>query len=118
MRQRLALERALIHDPRLVLFDEPFTGLDEASGLALIERLRALRAAGRIVLVATHDLNVAEGLIDRAVFLQAGRLCELDGVGALRDRYRVALAAPARGRRSRVRPDAGSSDGGSVEPSV
>ena len=118
MRQRLALERALIHDPRLVLFDEPFTGLDEASGLALIERLRALRAAGRIVLVATHDLNVAEGLIDRAVFLRAGRLCELDGVGALRDRYRVALAAPARGRRSRIRPDAGSSDGGSVEPSV
>ena len=118
MRQRLALERALIHDPRLVLFDEPFTGLDEASGLALIDRLRALRGAGRIVLVATHDLTVADGLVDRALFLRAGRLRELDGAGTLRDRYRAALAVPAHGRRSRVRPGAGSFGGGPVESSA
>jgi ABC-type multidrug transport system ATPase subunit len=76
MRQRLALERALIHDPRLVLLDEPFTGLDESSASALLARLRALRADGRIVVLATHDLDLADGLLDRALFLRDGRLLE------------------------------------------
>jgi heme exporter protein A len=76
MRQRLALERALIHDPRLVLLDEPFTGLDEASASALLARLRALRADGRIVVLATHDLDLADGLLDKALFLRDGRLLE------------------------------------------
>ena len=62
MRQRLALERALLHDPRLVLLDEPFTGLDDASAAALVERLRDLRSGGAIVLLATHDLEVIEDL--------------------------------------------------------
>ena len=61
MRQRVALERALLHEPRLVLLDEPFTGLDEASSRALASRLRQLRAGGRIVLLATHDLEAADG---------------------------------------------------------
>jgi ABC-type multidrug transport system ATPase subunit len=59
LRQRLALERALLHQPRLVLLDEPFTGLDDESALVLIERLRMLRDAGRIVVMATHDFDTA-----------------------------------------------------------
>ena len=91
MRQRLTLERALLHDPRLVLLDEPFTGLDDASSSALVERLAELRANGRIVLVATHDLEVIDGLIDRAVMLRDGRLVALPATGgSLRDRYRRA----------------------------
>jgi heme ABC exporter ATP-binding subunit CcmA len=74
MRQRVALERALIHDPRLALLDEPFTGLDDASTAALVARLRALRDGGTIVILATHDLELAEGLIDEAVFLREGRV--------------------------------------------
>jgi ABC-type multidrug transport system ATPase subunit len=89
MRQRLALERALIHDPRLVLLDEPFTGLDDAATAALRRRLEGLRTAGRIVLVTTHDLETIEGIIDRAVMLQNGRLVTIEsGEGSLRDRYR------------------------------
>ena len=74
MRQRVALERALIHGPRLALLDEPFTGLDDASAAALVARLRALRDSGAIVILATHDLELAEGLIDQAVFLREGRV--------------------------------------------
>ena len=93
MRQRLALERTLLHDPRLVLLDEPFTGLDETAGRALAERLRALGRDRRIVLLATHDLEAVEGLLDRMLLLRAGRMIELPvGSGPLRAVYRAALA--------------------------
>jgi len=74
MRQRLALERALIHEPRLVLLDEPFTGLDEASRTALRARLEAVRRAGGIVILTTHDTAAIAGLPDASVSLVEGRL--------------------------------------------
>ena len=64
MRQRLAIERALLHAPRLVLLDEPFTGLDDAAVEAIGARLSALRDAGVIVLLTTHDLEVAERVVE------------------------------------------------------
>jgi heme ABC exporter ATP-binding subunit CcmA len=92
MRQRLALERALLHDPRLVLLDEPFTGLDDAATAALRRRLEGLRERGTIVLVTTHDLETIEGVIDRAVMLQNGRLVTIEAGSGLRARYRRAVA--------------------------
>src|SRR5688500_7155236 len=92
MRQRVALERALIHQPRLALLDEPFTGLDDASAAALVARLHALRDGGAIVILATHDLDLAEGLLDQAVFLRDGRM--VDAVArpeALRSTYRSVM---------------------------
>jgi len=92
LRQRLALARALLHEPRLVLLDEPFTGLDDDSVGMLADRLRELRAAGKIVVMATHDFETAEGLVDRPVCLREGRLRVLEpGRGRIRDRYRQAL---------------------------
>ena len=73
MRQRLALERALIHDPRLVLLDEPFTGLDGDAREALRVRLGAVRASGAIVLLTTHDTAAVTGLTDASVSLVDGR---------------------------------------------
>jgi heme ABC exporter ATP-binding subunit CcmA len=88
MRQRLALERALIHGPRLLLLDEPFTGLDQASTAALVTRLKGLQAAGCLIVLATHDLEVAEHVVSRSVFLRGGRLITDDGEGGdLRTRY-------------------------------
>jgi ABC-type multidrug transport system ATPase subunit len=96
MRQRVALERALIHQPRLALLDEPFTGLDDASAAALVARLGALRDAAAIVVLATHDLDLAEGLLDQAVFLRDGRIVEaVERPAALRSTYRAVM-----GRRS------------------
>jgi heme exporter protein A len=92
MRQRLALERALLHAPRLLLLDEPFTGLDDASGRALVERLLGLKETGTIVVIATHDLDLADGLLDRAVVLREGRMIGVqDGSAHLRERYRQAI---------------------------
>jgi ABC-type multidrug transport system ATPase subunit len=93
MRQRVALERALIHGPRAVLLDEPFTGLDDASARALVSRLVELREAGTIVIVATHDLDLAEGLLDQVVFLREGRVAEaVSRPEGLRATYRDVMA--------------------------
>ena len=96
MRQRVALERALIQGPRLVLLDEPFTGLDDRSGAALLERLAGLRREGAAVVVATHDLDLAEGLLDEAVFLRDGRVVEsIARPEGLRAAYRAVMTRPA-----------------------
>jgi ABC-type multidrug transport system ATPase subunit len=90
MRQRLAVERALLHEPRLVLFDEPFTGLDDDARQALLARLRTLRDSGAIVLVATHDFGTVDAVLDRAALLREGKLVSIEQGGrALRDVYRA-----------------------------
>jgi ABC-type multidrug transport system ATPase subunit len=92
MRQRVALERALLHEPRLVLLDEPFTGLDEASAAALIARLRQLRQSGGVIVLATHDLDLSEGLLDEAVFLREGRMVQaVSRPEGLRSTYRSVM---------------------------
>ena len=92
MRQRLALERALLHGPQLILLDEPFTGLDQTSTAALVARLQDRQRAGRLIVLATHDLDVADGLLTRAIYLKNGRIVGSDTeTRGLADRYRQAL---------------------------
>jgi ABC-type multidrug transport system ATPase subunit len=89
MRQRLAVERALLHRPRLALFDEPFTGLDDRAVTLVTDRLRALAADGAIVIVATHDLDLADGLVTRIALVKDGRLlADEPAAEGLRARYR------------------------------
>ncbi len=102
MRQRVALERALLHEPRLILLDEPFTGLDQASTAALVARLQDRQRAGCLIVLATHDLDVADGLLSRAIYLKDGRMVGSDtgserpartlstGDSVMRDFFRVA----------------------------
>jgi heme exporter protein A len=94
MRQRLALERALLHDPRLVLFDEPFTGLDDRASSVVSDRLRGLASAGAIVVVATHDLDLADGLVTRIALVKDGKLvADEPALPGLRARYRGVVGA-------------------------
>jgi ABC-type multidrug transport system ATPase subunit len=94
MRQRLALERALLHHPRLLLLDEPFTGLDDRAVTLVSNRLRQLAANGAIVIVATHDLDLADGLVTRVALIRDGKLiAEEPAAPGLRSRYRTLLAA-------------------------
>ena len=94
MRQRLALERALLHKPRLLLLDEPFTGLDDRAVTLVSGRLRELAAAGAIVIVATHDLDLADGLVTRVALIRDGKLiADEPAAPGLRSRYRSLLAS-------------------------
>ncbi|MBA3540809.1 MAG: ABC transporter ATP-binding protein [Deltaproteobacteria bacterium] len=74
MVQRLALARALLTKPSLLLLDEPFTGLDRGGALALGEQLGTLRASGTIVVVVTHDLEAIAGRTDHVAILRRGQL--------------------------------------------
>jgi ABC-type multidrug transport system ATPase subunit len=90
MRQRLALERSLLHGPRLMLLDEPFTGLDDAAAQVVGDRLRRRAADGAIVVVATHDLDLAEGLVTRVAVVRNGRLIsDVPATAGIRQQYRA-----------------------------
>ena len=96
MRQRLALERSLLHGPRLVLFDEPFTGLDDRAVSIVAERLRRLASSGAIVMLATHDLDLADGLVTRVALIRDGRLLSDEPASpGLRARYRAIVGGTA-----------------------
>ena len=71
--QRAAIARALVHDPQVVLLDEPFTGLDPRAASRLAELLRSLPGEGRTSLLVTHDLTRAADLAERALVLVRGR---------------------------------------------
>ena len=85
MRQKVALARALVHDPDVLLLDEPTSGLDPEITRAVRRLLDERRAAGRAVLVSTHNLDEAERLADRVAVLQR-RLIAFDRPAALRQR--------------------------------
>jgi len=101
MEQRLALARALLHEPELLLLDEPWSGLDAEAAAVLSSLLAELRRGGRTVVVATHDLDRGLAIADRALILHRGRLAAetpVDGdavatVGAMYRRVTSAVAA-------------------------
>jgi heme exporter protein A len=74
MQQRLALARALVHEPELLLLDEPFSGLDPHAGARLRATLETVRQSGRALLLTTHDVGEGLDLSDRFVFLARGRV--------------------------------------------
>jgi ABC-2 type transport system ATP-binding protein len=82
-KQRLALGRALLHEPRVLLLDEPASGLDPHSRIELRDGLRGLAAAGVAVLVSSHILSELEEIADRIVFVSAGQTAGEYEVGDL-----------------------------------
>jgi ABC-2 type transport system ATP-binding protein len=82
-KQRLGLARALVHDPAVLLLDEPASGLDPRSRVELRDLLRRLAAEGRAVLVSSHILSDLEEVADRVVFVDHGRTVGQHEVGEL-----------------------------------
>lgn len=74
MKQRLAIARALVHRPRLLLMDEPFTGLDEPASRALTSALRDFVKEGGAVVMSTHDVERAFDVATRAIILERGSI--------------------------------------------
>jgi ABC-2 type transport system ATP-binding protein len=72
MRTRLALARAVVHDPEILLLDEPTAGLDPESSRAVLELIRELAGKGRTIVMCTHLLHEAEGIADQVVLMGAG----------------------------------------------
>ncbi len=87
MKTRLALARAILHDPELLLLDEPTSGLDPESAVAVLELIRDMTSEGRTVLMCTHLLLEAEGLADQVVIMQHGTSLEWGRPSELADRY-------------------------------
>jgi heme exporter protein A len=91
MAQRLALARALVHRPTLVLLDEPFSGLDPEAMERLEERLRALGAGGQAVVFSAHDVDRTAALATRAVVLRRGRVAWSGDATSVGASYRAAV---------------------------
>lgn len=91
-KQKLGLARALVHDPQVLLLDEPASGLDPEARVQLRVLLRRLAEEGRTILISSHVLSELEEVIDGAVFLVAGSVVD-PGTGPSGRTYRIRLAA-------------------------
>jgi ABC-2 type transport system ATP-binding protein len=84
MRQKVLLSAALLHNPDLILLDEPFSGLDVNSALVLRNLIGELAARGKTVLLSSHELEIVEKLSSRVVILHKGRVVANDSIAELR----------------------------------
>jgi ABC-2 type transport system ATP-binding protein len=85
MRQKVLIATALLHDPEVLVLDEPLSGLDVSSVLVMKALLRELAGRGRAILYSTHHLEVAENLCERVLILHEGRIVADDSVANLRE---------------------------------
>ena len=76
MRQRLSLARAILHDPRILLLDEPFASVDVPSAREMVGLLKGMRDAGKTIFVVTHQAPLVEGVADEFVWMQAGQIVD------------------------------------------
>lgn len=84
MRQKVLLSAALLHDPDVVLLDEPLSGLDVEAGFMVRDLVAALAAAGKTILYSSHVLDVVERVCDRALIIHEGRLVADGSLDALK----------------------------------
>ena len=85
MRQKILLSAALLHDPDLLILDEPFSGLDVNTALVLRSLVRALAASGKIIFYSSHVLEVVERICSSVLILRKGKVVAHDAVGRLRE---------------------------------
>jgi sodium transport system ATP-binding protein len=84
MKQKVSIARTLVHDPPILIFDEPTVGLDVINALGLVENVRSLRDEGKTVLYSTHIMSEVEKLCDRVAILHGGRVLACDTLEGLR----------------------------------
>jgi len=90
MRQKVLLSAALLHNPDLLLLDEPFSGLDVGTSLVLRSLIQELAARGKVILFSSHELETVERICERVVILHRGKVVADDSI----DRLRTLLESP------------------------
>jgi ABC-2 type transport system ATP-binding protein len=85
MRQKILLSAALLHDPEVLILDEPFSGLDVTSALVLRSLLRALAESGKMILYSSHVLEVVEKICSQVLILRKGEVVAYDSITRLRE---------------------------------
>lgn len=80
MRQKVLLAAALLHNPELVVLDEPFSGLDITTALILRDLISALALKGKVVLFSSHELEIVERICSRVVILHKGHVVANDSI--------------------------------------
>ncbi len=90
MRQKILLSAALVHNPDLILLDEPFSGLDVASALVLRSLIQELASRGKVVLFSSHELETVERVCSHIVILHHGKVVADDSI----ERLRTLMALP------------------------
>jgi sodium transport system ATP-binding protein len=88
MRQKVSIARAIVHDPPVLIFDEPTAGLDVLVARAVLQSIERLRELGKCVLFSTHILREVERLCDRVAIVSRGRVQACGTLAELRERYR------------------------------
>ena len=76
MRQRMSLARAILHDPKVILLDEPFSNVDVQSARAMVGLLKGMRDAGKTIFVVTHQASLLDGVADEFVWMDAGLIVD------------------------------------------
>jgi ABC-type multidrug transport system ATPase subunit len=74
MRQRMSLARAVLHDPKILLLDEPFSNVDINSARHMVQLLTGMRDRGKTIFVVTHQASLLEGAADEFVWMEAGQI--------------------------------------------
>src|SRR5256714_6813885 len=85
MRQRIKLAQALIHDPELLLLDEPLSGIDPIGRRESIELFKELARRGKCLLISSHELDELEKLTDHVAIMAAGRIAAVGTLTQIRD---------------------------------
>jgi len=89
MKQKLSLARSIIHDPRILIFDEPTQGLDLMTSKTVTDYIQQFKAEGKTIILSTHIMNVAEKLCDRIAILFEGEIKAFGEINNLMERYGV-----------------------------
>lgn len=112
MRQKLALARALLHDPPILLLDEPTSAMDPESARLVRDTIKRLRSSKRTIIICTHNLTEAEELADKIAIIRDGRIIAQGTIANLKlnllgpTEYELRLASPLNGTKITLPSDA------------
>ena len=87
MKQKVSIARALVHDPPVLIFDEPTNGLDVLVQRAVLQNIAALRSQGKTILFSTHNMNEVQKLCDRVAIMAKGRIAACGTLSELREQF-------------------------------